>query len=336
VVLTSGRDGQLEVADGQQRLATTTILLAGIRDYFNDRHDERRVTSLEEFLLTIVFETGEIQPRLKLNVDDNEFFRRRVLEREGHTSRTSVQPEKPSHDRIDHAANLAAEFVEDILRPYAEQHRLARLNRWVDYIENSAQVIVLKVPDDVNAFVMFETLNDRGLRTSQADLVKNYLFGLSDDRVTEAQQKWATMNGALETLDEDEITLTYLRHLAITLFGHVRERELMDRIKGRVTGKQQALELLDAMAASANDYVAILTPTHAKWNDYRSSIRDHIRTMALLQMTPMRPLALAVATRFPNSQAEKAFQMFVYWSVRLLIAGGGRSGVVEEAFNKAM
>jgi integrase len=29
------------------------------------------------------------------------------------------------------------------------------------------------VPDDLNAFVMFETLNDRGLKTPQADLLSS-------------------------------------------------------------------------------------------------------------------------------------------------------------------
>ena len=33
IVLTKGKDNVPEVADGQQRLATTTILLAAIRDY---------------------------------------------------------------------------------------------------------------------------------------------------------------------------------------------------------------------------------------------------------------------------------------------------------------
>ena len=63
-------------------------------------------------------------------------------------------------------------------------------------VEHSATVILLKVPNDVNAYKMFETLNDRGLRTSQADLVKNYLFGQSGSRLGEAQQKWALMSGA--------------------------------------------------------------------------------------------------------------------------------------------
>ena len=40
IVLTKGKGDTLEVADGQQRLATSTILLAAIRDYFHLKGDK--------------------------------------------------------------------------------------------------------------------------------------------------------------------------------------------------------------------------------------------------------------------------------------------------------
>lgn len=336
IVLTRGSDGSFEVADGQQRLATTTILLAAIRDYFFTRHDEMLVTSLEDFLFTIVRETREKNPRLKLNVDDNEFFRRRILSREGTPERSSVTAQKQSHHRIERAAELARAHVQAIISVHSEENRIARLNNWVKFIEESATVIVLTVADDLNAYVMFETLNDRGLRTSQSDLVKNYLFAKADDRIAEAQQKWASMNGTLESLEKDEpVTLTYLRHLVIALHGHTREREVLERVKDKVASKQQAVEFLDMLADCAVDYIALSNPAHAKWNEYHPNIREYVRTLEPLQLIPMRPLMLAVARRFPKQQAEKAFRQFVCWSVRFLIAGGGRTGATEEALARA-
>ncbi|MBI5289417.1 MAG: DUF262 domain-containing protein [Chloroflexi bacterium] len=40
IVLTQGEGDEPEVSDGQQRLATITILLAAIRDYFHGRKDD--------------------------------------------------------------------------------------------------------------------------------------------------------------------------------------------------------------------------------------------------------------------------------------------------------
>jgi hypothetical protein len=335
IVLTRSRDGALEVTDGQQRLATTTILLAAIRDYFQDRNDPLLVESLDQFLFTIVRETRETNPRLRLNVDDNEFFRSRVLAKKGAPERRGVRPQKPSHVNIERAAKLAEEHIQNIIRSHSDPNRIDRLNAWVKFIEESALVILLKVLDDLNAYVMFETLNDRGLRTSQSDLVKNYLFARADDRIMEAQQKWASMNGALETLEQDDVTITYLRHLLISLWGHTREREVFGKVKEKVSARQQAIEFLDDLADNANDYVAIQTPTHAKWNEYHPNIRQHVRTIVFLQLTPLRPLMLAVSKRFSKKQTELAFRQFVFWSVRFLVSGGARSGAMDEAVAKA-
>ncbi len=276
-------------------------------------------------------ETNEIEPRLKLNVDDNVFFRQRILEVPGSPKR-EIKATKESHKRIERAAELAKTHVESILKPHSAGNQVAVLNSWVKFLENTAQVIMLKVPDDLSAFVMFETLNDLGLKTSQADLLKNYLFGESDDRIQEAQQRWAGMVGALETLEMDDIVVTYLRHLVSSFHGLTRDREVFDKIKSTVKGKSQAVSFLNELADNAGDYVAILTPNHAKWNGYSPSVRHSIETINALAAVPVRPVMLGVARHFDPTEAEKAFRLFVSWTVRFLIVGGGRSGSVEEAY----
>ena len=170
------------------------------------------------------------------------------------------------------------------------------------------------------------------MRTSQADLVKNYLFGEANGKLRDAKLKWATTKGLLDGLGIDEITLTYLRHLAISLFGHTREKDVLERVKAKISGERPAIDFLDSLSENANDYVAIMTPTHAKWNPYQPSTRERLRTMLPLKVTVLRPLLLAVVRHFPKAEIEKVVRLFVCWSVRFLIVGGGRSGGVEEAY----
>jgi hypothetical protein len=333
IVLTGGEPGAPEIADGQQRLATTTILLAAIRDYLYEKKEERRVTWIETtFLHTILPEANDISPRLSLNWDDNEFFRKRILSRPDSPDR-NIQPTKESHKKIARAAELAAVYIQDILRPLSESNKVPYLIQWAQFIENTAQVILLKVPGDLDAFVMFETLNDRGLNVSQSDLVKNYLFGeATDEKIVEAQNKWAKMSGALETLDMEGITLSYMRHLLSSIHGLTPERDIFERIKNTVAGSGAAITFLDILAEHANDYVAILNPDHPKWNSYSPNVRNYIRTMNDLQAVPLRHLMLAVARQFTPREAEKAFRLFIAWAVRFLITGGGRGGTLEGAY----
>jgi hypothetical protein len=98
-----------------------------------------------------------------------------------------------------------------------------------------------------NAYKMFETLNDRGLKTSQADLVKNYLFGQSGKRMPEAQQRWARMRSVLETLEEDDITVTYLRQSMIAIRGHLREDQVFEAVQERAKGPQTSIQFLTSL-----------------------------------------------------------------------------------------
>ena len=104
------------------------------------------------------------------------------------------------------AAAMASQHVERFIALHTNSKSQDDvLHQWVRFLQNSAQVIILQeVPDELNAFIMFETLNDRGRRTSQSDLLKNYLFREADDRISEAQQKWSGMVGKIESIGVDD------------------------------------------------------------------------------------------------------------------------------------
>lgn len=330
IVLTRGN----QITDGQQRLATTTILLAAIRDFFVAQHDAKMVESLEsDFLFTFDRANRSTVPRLTLNVDDNEFFRKRILARPDDEER-NVQPQRTSHRRIRLAAQLAEAHIQKILKAVSEKYHDDRLNQWIDYVQENARIILLRVPDELNTYLMFETLNDRGLRTSQSDLVKNHLFGKSESRMEEAQTKWSSMRAALETLTEDDITVTYLRQLLIVLDGPTREKEVMKKVEDRSRTPANAIELLDTMAESAMQYVSIQSPSHISWADYHESVRKSISALLHLRANQIRPLMLAVYRQFSNEETAKSFRLFVSWAVRILIVGS-RSGTLEEAYANA-
>lgn len=332
IVLTEGERDHPEVSDGQQRLATTSILLAAIRDYFLEQKEEDLARSIEnDFLLRFDREARENLPRLTLNIDDREFFLNTILVRP--EDRQGTDSKKDSHSKLLKAKELATKFIKSILKPHRVENQIDTLNRWIKFIQNKAQVILLLVPDDIDAYQMFETLNGRGLHTSQADLIKNYLFKRAgNERIIEAQDKWGTMNGALESLGEEEITLAYLRHLLQTQHGPTKERELLDRVKNEITSQPKATNFLELLSDSANEYVAMLNPAHTKWDSYGDKTRASITTIHQhLQVKQIRPLMFAVTKYFQPRETEKAFRMLISWSVRFLIVGG-RGGLLDRNY----
>lgn len=320
----------LEIVDGQQRLTTTAILLVAIRDYLKAQNEELIVEGIQSILSAIDRKARERKSRLTLNVKDNLFYQRFVL-----GSDTTYKATSPSHRLMEEALNLAKAHVKKIVSGHDLKNHADVLNQWVDYMEQHAIVVLLKVPSEVNAYRMFETLNDRGLRTSQSDLVKNYLFGQSGDRINEAQQKWSGMRAILESFEDDDITINFLRQMLVSLYGHTRETDVYDTVTTKAKGPSQAIAFLGLLESGAADYAAILNPQHEKWNAYPQTIRRAIAVASIVRVRAIRPLMLSVARKLSPAEADKTMRLIISISVRLMIAGGAksaaRSGTVEEA-----
>jgi Protein of unknown function DUF262/Protein of unknown function (DUF1524) len=312
--------GLLEIVDGQQRLATTSIFMAAARDYLRKSEPVMAQSIDSDFLTASTRSRRDTEPKLQLNVRDNEFFRSMIAGKK-------PIPKGGSHEKIAEASELAQDHIKKVVAPFDEKQHGDKINTWIEFIQHKAQVILLTIPSAANAYRMFETLNDRGLKTTQADLVKNYLFGRSGDRIAEAQEKWASMRGVLDSLDEDEVpTVTYLRHALMLRRGYFREGDLYDEVQKAAKSEPQVIELLDTLESLASDYVATFNPESEIWNGYPDAIRDAIRPLNLMNIKPLRPLMLAVASRFSKKEASIAFGKFISWDVRFLIAGATLSG----------
>ena len=237
-IVTIPRTGQtLELIDGQQRLATIAILLAAIRDYLKGKEDVLAESVNNEFLTGIDRTKRARVPRLRLNIDDNDLFSG-IITGENNVSPV-VKSSKESHQLLLGAQKLAAQHVRNIVSGYDPKDHGDTLNRWISFIENRALVVLLRVPNNADAFRMFETLNDRGVRTNQADLVKNHLFACSGERFAEVQSRWAYMQGALETVSDEDITIDFLRHALIVMHGHVTEAAVYERVQDIVKSEAE-------------------------------------------------------------------------------------------------
>lgn len=323
----------LEVVDGQQRLATTAILLAAIRDYLQGQGEDILVESItNEFLTGIDRKSRQRVAKLRLNVDDAEFFESLVTA--GSDGVLPVAP-RDSHKLMLIAYQEAQKQVRRIVSPLEESAHGDLLETWVTFLEKRALVVLLRVPTEADAYRMFETLNDRGLRTSQADLIKNYLFGRAGDRIGEVQSRWSYMRGALESSDEDDITINFLRHALIVQRGHTREADVYKRVRDIAKGEQSAVQFASVLENLATAYVATLNPEHERWNSYPRQVRRAIEVFNLFNVRPLRPLVLAIATKFDETETAAAFQFLISLAVRLIIASSTRSGSVEEPLANA-
>lgn len=319
-------DGVLEVVDGQQRLATTSLLLAAIRDYLMDSTEPEIAEAIRsKYLASYDMSKRMHVTKLRLNVDDNDLF----------TAIVNKSPRPPtskaSHRKLIEAYDMSLGQVRKIVAPHDVKNHADVLAKWVTFIELNAFAILVRVADGANAYKMFETLNDRGLKTTQADLIKSFLFEKSGGRIAEVQSRWSHMRGALEGLSSDkDQTVTFLRHALTVQRGQVRENAVYETVQSMAKNEDDAVTTANNLENLATAYVATFNPEHERWNGYAESVRRAIVVFNLLATRPLRPLMLAIAFKFDKKETAHAFQFLVSLSARLTISGGTSSGSIDE------
>ena len=329
--------GVTSIYDGQQRLATTMILIAAIRDYFYRSNDIKTATLIEsESLISTDRETQDETPHFKLNAEDGQFFLNSVLRCPGHADRKSAQPQRESHKRIKAAAQIAADFIgTSIAHNLPPDKAVKQLHRWLNFINESLQVIWVQVGDERTAFTIFETMNDRGLRLSAADLLKNRLYAMGEDRRDEIIQKWQSMSATLETIEgEAENVVEYVRCYWIVGHGPTRTKVLYDEIKKEAANKSRAVSLASDLEIVAQDYAAILLSSHEKLASRGASVRAKIEVLRQLGVTQVRPLLLAAFRNFSPKEFDHLLDACVSWSVRTLLSGVSSGGTLEGYYSR--
>lgn len=331
LVTVSDQNDQLLVLDGQQRLATTTLLLVAMREYLLELGSGPRAQAIERLLWDMDPDLQEPVLKLTLNVDDAAMFRYLV---------TGQPPEVPastaSRRKLVQALKLAREHVGVIVAGLDRARQSDELNRWIKFLQSRAEVVLLTVPDRAAAFRIFRTLNDRGLTASEADLIKSHLFENAGAHEAEVERDWSTMRMAIEaTTDDKDAIVDFLRYALIVQVGHIRGTDLFDKVETLVGSQSSAAAQAALLRDLAESYVATSNPAHDRWQTYPTFMRRALAEHHTLDIKPLRPLLMAVTTKMAPAQAAETMAFLVSLGVRLNIAYTTRSSTVEVPLGNA-
>lgn len=161
---------EAEVIDGQQRLATLTILLSVIRSLTSD-------PNFAEAIARRLYEPADPilgtpnRYRLTLRPQDAEFFRRYIQEPEGLTSIEQINPA----GLTDPQKNIRANAL--LYRRHLQRASQQHLNRLVSFLLRRCFLVVVSTPTSGSAFRVFLVLNNRGLDLSAPDILKADVIG---------------------------------------------------------------------------------------------------------------------------------------------------------------
>lgn len=283
VVLLKNQDFDFdhEIVDGQQRLTSVIILACLLRDKISTYQDKNILingvaVSLDFFVSQLLWTGDMITPRFKTNYLISEVFEQYIL----------AHPDSPNRKQLTAKGVGLSDSQKRSTRELRSAYfrMKSRIQSWVDgagtdpdsqklkiyqlvnTLLNSFELLAITVHSLDDAYILFETLNDRGLRLTPSDLIKSRTLqkihiGPALMDVDTALTKWDL---AVDMIGDYPFT-KFLRHYLLTKQQTpVQARRLFAIVNQRIDelGAMGAEKNLKEICDAAEIYAKLLNTAH--------------------------------------------------------------------------
>jgi uncharacterized protein with ParB-like and HNH nuclease domain len=329
---------KLEIVDGQQRIATITVLLSLMREKYYEIGESEQAKDIENmYLKKRDLDRNEYQ-NLTLSTFDNPNFQK-VIER---------SYGKMDNGQLREAVQFYANKLEDL-----DVDRLDELRK---RLLASVTLVSIRCEGEQSAFRLFETLNDRGMELSSVDLMKNYTFSkaASEPKIEyeQVQDDWERLIKTL--IPNMSQPSRFFRHYIMSASepnydGDVSDYKLYDTYQNIVDSKlfESGIPLNDyvkELADKAELYTKILNQEIDMYDEAgNQAINSKLNDLEIINSVQARTLMLRVFEEY--NTANKVMESLLLlesflmrWKVSSYPTGGELdriySRICSEAFDK--
>ena len=319
VVTTSGRENR--VLDGQQRLATTLILIRALVTAVNavDPVAAERIRGHCFGSYPARQRQGHEAP-LQLSAYDGDFFEKRIV-----LDEPQAKPSIHSHKLIDRALSFFSTEVGRMHDRFDETGFVEWVEDFAWAVLNRVKLIRVQLEEEESAGQLFESLNDRGIGLSTLDLFRNFVLQHTPNERDrkEVQDNWSRLLDLQYGGRPEEL----LRFYWITREGDVKARSLFRDIKRKVGADPHGPYnvAVDLFAGFVDDYEALLAADHKDAN-----VRRWLEAASDLKAKPLYPLLLSARCwDISAANFERILRTVVSYYVRHTVIGDRESTHLE-------
>ena len=258
VVHVDNEEEKYYIIDGQQRTSTSIIFLSVINNLFKEMENEYKSARnrCEDIRLKYIGRFSEEENELKLFMGkiDREYFQNNI---QAGIPQDDNNQSYPSHKRIKKAFYYFDKKLREKINTTQEiSERYKILNKYYKTFIEKFQVMYVETDDINEAFIIFETLNDRGKALETADLLKNHVLRRAGDRIDIVKGHWENILDILDNID----TTKFIRHYWNATSKFTRERDLYKKIRDKISNAKESEEFTFNLTKAAKVYKSLVNP----------------------------------------------------------------------------
>lgn len=329
-------DKEFTVIDGQQRLATLSIIAVAVIEKIRQLVEQNVQPEANRDRQEILKRTylGDRDPRslrysskLFLNENNDDFYQSNLINLR---KPLNIRALSKSNQLLWQAFDYFSKELEKLPDIFQDGENLTAFLG--DTVAQRLLFIQISVEDELNAYTVFETLNARGLELTSTDLLKNYLFSLfqGPDDLKAAQRQWKRIINMVQMEDFP----AFLRYYLSLNHSRVRRERLFKLVRESVKNAQQAFDLLDKLENVSSLFVALGSPNDEFWRDTPQN-QPYIRALNLFRVKQVYPTLFAAYQKFSPEDFTRLLKLVVAISFRYSIVSSLNPNDLELLYNNA-
>jgi uncharacterized protein with ParB-like and HNH nuclease domain len=284
------KDSRIAILDGQQRLITVSLLIYAFIQKLKEEENLEDIVQYNSYIYSKRVK-GKKKPKIQLQEGEDKKVYEAIVSGNSCFAEEQFKGTKIATTLESIFKSIENRMKSDNLTPEDMFERLLY----------DVELVCITASSEGDAFRLFETLNDRGLSLSSADLIKNKIFSkFGRDNLQEVVRCWGNI---VEYTCDDDI-VKFLRHHWVSSYadGRARNSEIYKTYKSyleSLTEENQSLQFVKDMEREAAVFEQIISPSPKKciWG---SEVAETLERLLFYRASQARPFILAVARCSPK------------------------------------